>query len=413
THGPGVPGGMLAGGVRAVATVERAGIAVVGARQSGRALRIRWTRRRAAGARLRRIAFTGRRAAHDRRGGEAIAGARGARPGAGLGDVAHAGRRATDGASVARRMLAGDARAVALVHGARVAVVGACASRGPLRVGGAARPAAGARLRRDAVVRGRATDRARRREAVGRAARARSGAGLRHVTGARRRPAHRPGVPGGVLAGDAAAVALVHGARVAVVGARRAGGLLRVGGAARPAPGARLRQVALVRSGTTDRARRREAVGRAARARSGAGLRDVTGARRRPAHRPGIPGGVPAVDAAAVALIERAGIAVVAARGPGRLARVGWAGRGRSRARFRQVADPCSRTADDRRRLEVAGRRTAVAVGNVAVVTFLGPLEDAVAAHRVPADRDERDAGRVGLDRRGGGVARSAAAPAP
>src|SRR5581483_11319842 len=356
THGPGVPGGMLAGGVRAVATVERAGIAVVGARQSGRALRIRWTRRRAAGARLRRIAFTGRRAAHDRRGGEAIAGARGARPGAGLGDVAHAGRRATDGASVARRMLAGDARAVALVHGARVAVVGACASRGPLRVGGAARPAAGARLRRVAVVRGRATDRARRREAVGRAARARSGAGLRHVTGARRRPAHRPGVPGGVLAGDAAAVALVHGARVAVVGARRAGGLLRVGGAARPAPGARLRQVALVRSGTTDRARRREAVGRAARARSGAGLRHVTGARRRPAHRPGVPGGVLAGDAAAVALVHGARVAVVGARRAGGLLRVGGAARPAPGARLRQVAPVRSGTTDRARRREAVGR---------------------------------------------------------
>src|SRR5438046_2250586 len=93
THGPRVPGRMLAGHVGAVALVEGAGVGFL--RAGGPAL----------------LLGVGRRAA--------------VRAGAGLGQVALAGRGAADGARVPGRMVAGRARAVAALGGAGAAVAGA------------------------------------------------------------------------------------------------------------------------------------------------------------------------------------------------------------------------------------------------------------------------------------------------
>src|SRR5437870_4868707 len=131
--------------------------------------------------------------------------------------------------------------------------------------------------------------RARRRLAVGRATGARPGARLGLVAFTGGWPADRPGVPRRVLAGVARSVALIRAARVAVVRARGAGGALRIRRAAGARPGAILRRVALAARRPTDGARRLEGVGGADRARPRAVLVDVTHTRRRAADRAGVP----------------------------------------------------------------------------------------------------------------------------
>src|SRR5439155_15745464 len=174
------------------------------------------------------------------------------RAGAGLRQIALVRRRAADGARVPGGVLAGDVSAVAGMGGARVAVAGA---RGPARLLGVGRTigtVALAGLGQITLPGGRATDRARGCEDVGRAVGtiahtpfgdvagagsrtaldggglerirraggARPEAGLVHVTGARRRTAHHAGIPRRVLARVVRSIALVAGARVAVVRAR-------------------------------------------------------------------------------------------------------------------------------------------------------------------------------------------------
>src|SRR5207245_11542479 len=109
-------------------------------------------------------------------------------------------------ARIARGVLAGVVRAVALVEGARVAVGGAGRPTRLLDVGGAG----GARAR----------------------------AGVSEVTLRRRRAAHRTRVARRVLAVDARAVALVQGAGVALVGTGRPARLPTVGGTRRSRAGA-------------------------------------------------------------------------------------------------------------------------------------------------------------------------------
>src|SRR5207245_615601 len=181
--GAGVARRVLAGIARAVAGVGRARIAVVGARGRARLLR--------------------------------IGGTRGIRPVAGLGHVAFTRRRPALRAGVARRVLAGIARAVAGVGRARIAVVGARRRARLLRIGG---------------TRG-----------------IRPVAGLGHVAFTRRRPALRAGVARRVRDGIARAVAGVGRARIAVVGARRRARLLRSEGRRGGSPGAAPGTVALPR----------------------------------------------------------------------------------------------------------------------------------------------------------------------
>src|SRR5207253_11474015 len=118
-----------------------------------------------------------------------VRGTAGARPRAGFGNVARPRGRATLRPRVTRRMLASDVAAVALIEGARVAVVG---TRRTVRLLG-----------------------------VGRTGAARAGAGLGEVAVARRGATLRPRVARRMLAGAVAAVAVVEGARVAVARTRR------------------------------------------------------------------------------------------------------------------------------------------------------------------------------------------------
>src|SRR5207247_4041874 len=90
---------------------------------------------------------------------------------------------------------------------------------------------------------------------------------------------------------------------------------------------------------------RGEAVGRAVRAHAGTGLGGIAGPRRRPAHRARVTGRVLARIAAAVALIERARIAVVGARGPTRLLGIRRTRGARARAGLRYVAHARGRAA--------------------------------------------------------------------
>src|SRR6266404_6360594 len=189
----------------------------------------------------------------------------GTRPGAVLGHVTVARRRAAGDAGVPRRVLTRHAAAVALVEGAGVGVGGACGPRGLLCVG---------------------------------ACRARPRAGVGDVTLARRRAARDAGLPRRVLTRHAAAVALVEGAGVGVGGACGPRGPLRVG---------------------------------ARRARPRAGVGDVTLARRRAAGGAGVPRRVLTRHARAVALVEGAGVGVGGACRPRGLLRVG-ARRARPRA---------------------------------------------------------------------------------
>src|SRR5207244_781281 len=281
----------------AVALVRAARVAVVGARGAGRRLGVGGTRRARAGARLPRIAL--------------------------------ARRRAAERARVARRMLAGVVRPVALFRAVRVAVVGARRARRVLRVGGARGGRSRTVLRRVALARGRTADRARRPEGIGRAGAARSGADLVEVAVARRGAADRAGVAGRVLAEVARAVAGVGGAGVPVVGAERRARLLGV----RPArlarqPAAALGDVALPGRRPADGPDRQEGIGRARRARAGADLiRVARVARARPAEGARIAGRMLAGIVRAVAEVGRAHVAVVGARRPRGRLRVGRAAR--------------------------------------------------------------------------------------
>src|SRR5207249_44068 len=109
-----------------------------------------------------------------------------------------------------------------------------------------------------------------------------------------------------------------------------------------------------------DRARRLEAVGRTGRAGAVAGLRDVADPRRRATGGAGIARWVLARHAGAVALIERAGVAVGGAPGPGRGPRIGRAVRTCARAVLRRVARAGGGATDRARGLEgVGGARRA------------------------------------------------------
>src|SRR5947199_10231715 len=120
---------MLAAGVRGVAGIRGAGVAVVRARRARVPDRMRARRARAA-------AHVGGAGIAVVRAGravrlETVAGTGGAATGAALGDVTFTSGRATQRARVARRVLAGVADAVALVQRAGVAVGGA---GGPVRL---------------------------------------------------------------------------------------------------------------------------------------------------------------------------------------------------------------------------------------------------------------------------------------
>src|SRR5207249_14897 len=151
------------------------------------------------------------------------------RPGAVLIHVADAGGRAANRPGVARRVLAGVARAVARVGRAGVAVVGARGARRGLRIGRTRRPRPRTVLRRVAFAGRRPADGTRRLDRVAPALRARPGAELVDVADARGGAADRAGVARRVLAEVARAVAGIGRARVAVVGAQRPARLLRVG----------------------------------------------------------------------------------------------------------------------------------------------------------------------------------------
>src|SRR5207249_1328183 len=233
------------GGTRAGAVLGDVAVAALRPADDGARLeRVGGTVRTRAGAVLGHVADTGRSTALDEGRQEAVRRAGRARSRACLDVVAGARRRPADRAGVAGRVLAGVARAVALVEAARVAV---------------------ARARRPGRLLG-----------VGRAHRARAGARLAQVALAGGPAAHRPGVAGRMLAGVARAVALVEAARVAVARAGRPRGTLRIRGTGGGRAGAVLRRVALARRAAADGRRRLEGVGRADRARPGAALVHVT-----------------------------------------------------------------------------------------------------------------------------------------
>src|SRR5439155_490866 len=254
---------------------------------------------------------------------EEVGRAGGAGAGAALRQVALARRRAAHGARVPGGMRARRARAAAHVGGAHVAVVG---TRRPARL-----------------------------EGVGRAGGAGAGAGLGRITGARRRPAHRAGVPRGMRAGRARAVADVSRADVAIVGAR---GPVRL-----------------------------EGVGRAGGAGAGAGLGDVALARRRPARRARVPRRVRAGGGAdgAVAHVGGAGVAVVRAGRARRLDGVGRTRRAGAGTAVGHVALVRRRAADRRARLEAARGRAARARRPVRrpLIAVLARVDAAVAAVRI------------------------------
>src|SRR5439155_7635284 len=248
TDRAGVPRCMLAEVARAVAGVAGARVAVVGAERAARFLGIRPAcLTRQATAALGDVALAGRRPADDPDRQEHIGRTRGAHAGAHLvGITGVAGACPADGAGIAGRVLAGAVRAVAQVGRADVAVVAARRPRRALGVGRAARPGAGARLRRIALARRGAADDEARLEHVGGTRAARARAGLVNVAGTGRSPAHRARVARRVLAGVAGPVARVRRAGVAVIGAGRAVGLLGVGGARGAAADAEVVEVAVV-----------------------------------------------------------------------------------------------------------------------------------------------------------------------
>src|SRR5205823_1544675 len=247
----------------------------------------------------------------------------GARPRAGVRQVAFARRRPARRAGVPRRVLARVARAVAGIRAARIAVVGAAGARRALRIHRAVRGRPGAVLRRVALAgRWPADDAARLEHVVGTGA-ARPGAGLVHVARAGRRPADRPAVARRMLAVVARAVARVGRARVAVVRACRARRVLRIGRARRTGAGTVLRRVALAARRTAGGRRRLEGVVRARATRSRAELVEVAVARRGAADGPGVARRVLAGIARTVTGVGGADVAVIRAEGATRLLGVG------------------------------------------------------------------------------------------
>src|SRR5439155_18794512 len=107
-HGPRIARGVLAGGVRAVAGVGRAGVAVVGAGRAARLLRVGRAVGTVTGTALRHVTLAADGAADDARGLEAVGGTAVADAVAGLGDVAGACRGTADRAG--RALLARRAR---------------------------------------------------------------------------------------------------------------------------------------------------------------------------------------------------------------------------------------------------------------------------------------------------------------
>src|SRR5205823_9177771 len=128
-----------------------------------------------------------------------------ARTVAALGDVGDAGRRAAEGAGIPGRVLARDAGAVALIDGARVAVVGAGRARSERRVRGAIRPGARADLRGVAFSGGATAQGTGRREGIGGARGGRAVADLRNVARACGPAGYGGGLPGAVAADGARA----------------------------------------------------------------------------------------------------------------------------------------------------------------------------------------------------------------
>src|SRR5439155_101790 len=181
--GAGVACRVLAGIVGPVTLIERAGVAVVGARRGRRGLRIRRAgHARHAGAELLHVARAGHGAAHGgarrrqgRRAGRA-------RPGAVLRRITVVPRaEVADRVRVAGRVLAGVAQPIARIERAGVAVVGALRAGRLLPIGGAIRTRAGAELRRVALVDRRSTLGRRGLEGVGGALVAAPVAGLSHI----------------------------------------------------------------------------------------------------------------------------------------------------------------------------------------------------------------------------------------
>src|SRR5439155_1068540 len=241
-------------------------------------------------------------------------------------------------ARVARRMLAGVVRPVALVRAARVPVIGTRGPRRLLRVGRAGRTRPGAILRRVALAARRTAGGRRRLEGVVRARAARSRAELVEVAVACRGAADGPGVARRVLTGIARAVTGVGGADVAVIRAEGATRRLGTRPAPRPVPVAILGRVALAARGAAGDEGRLEGVVRARAARPRAGLVDVARSRRGAADRTRIARRVLAGVARAVAGVGRADVAVVGAGRARRLLRVHRTRRARAGAEVAGVA---------------------------------------------------------------------------
>src|SRR5439155_13596969 len=243
----------------------------------------------------------------------------GPRPIAGLRHVAGAGGRAAEeGAARAREAVGRAGRTAAGAVLGDVARAGgrpADGARGLEGVGRTCRRRAGAVLRDVAGAGGGPADDRRRLEGIGRAGRARPVARLVDVARACRSPAHGAGVPGGVLARIARAIAGVRRARIAVVRAPGAGAHLGVARAGRARARAVLGGIALPRGGAAHDEARQEAVRRTGTARPVACLVHVAGAGRRAADRARVPRGVLAGVVRPVAGVGGARVAVVRTQG--------------------------------------------------------------------------------------------------
>src|SRR5207244_1957383 len=201
------------------------------------------------GAEVVEVALAGRGPARCGRGQERVVRTRGAAPRAGLGDVAHARRRATRRPGVAGRMLTQVAHPVAGVGRADVAVVGARRTVRLLRVARTVRAGARAVLGDVALARRRAAGEGRRLEGVARTRAAAPGAGLGDVAAAARGGTAGGPRVGGVVDAERApdgAVTEIRRADVAVVGARGAGWLHLVSRARAARTGTSFRQIALI-----------------------------------------------------------------------------------------------------------------------------------------------------------------------
>src|SRR5207253_2709395 len=169
-------------------------------------------------------------------------------------------------------------------------------------------------------------------------------------------PAHGAGVPGGVLARIARAIAGVRRARIAVVRAPGAGAHLGVARAGRARARAVLGGIALPRGGAAHDEARQEAVRRTGTARPVACLVHVAGAGRRATDRARVPRGVLAGVVRPVAGVGGARVAVVRTQGAVERLVVGRTGGSGARAALRRVALAGRRPADDGRRLEAVRR---------------------------------------------------------